>query len=87
MTFTDDQPVPSCYGVLWPSAEFQNSRRSAVDQLCVTFSLFASAEAAGDWARAADLDAEVITVQEAGAHYWHSLGLPVRRGEMLRYLR
>lgn len=91
VSFIRDQPAPSHYGVLWPSAEFQNSCTSAANQLCATFSLFASAEAANEWARAADLDAEVITVQEAAyrssGRYRHSLGLPATRNELLRYSR
>lgn len=91
VTFVDDQPTPNSYGVLWPSAEFQNSCTSAADQLCATFSLFISAEAARGWARAGNLDAEVITVQEAthrsAARYRHSLGLPTRRDELLRHSR
>jgi hypothetical protein len=91
VTFSHDQPDPSHYGVLWPSAELQNSCTSAADQLCATFSLFASAQAASEWARAGNLDAEVITVQEAThrstARYRHSLGLPARRDELLGYPR
>lgn len=87
--FTADQPAPSCYGVLWPSRELQNSCTSAADQLCATFSLFATAEAAKDWARTHNLDATVITLQEAThrstARYRHSLELPARRNELLRY--
>lgn len=91
VTFTVDQPAPSGYGVLWPSEQFQNSCTSAADQLCATFSLFASARAAGDWARANNLDAEVITVDEAthrsATRYRHSLGLPATRDELLGYAR
>jgi hypothetical protein len=85
--FDGGRPLPSPHAVLWPSTRFQRSCQSAAGELCATFTLFVDARAAWGWARANDLDAEVITVEEATGRtvdrYRHSLGLPATRDGLL----
>jgi Alkylmercury lyase len=85
--FTADRAEPSTLAVLWPSDRFQRSCQSAADELCLTFSLFASDLVAREWAQACGVDGEVLTLAEAtrraAPRYRRSLGLPHTREELL----
>ena len=65
--FDGPEPKASDLAVFWPSREFGDGCRSAVEQLCPNINFFESAAAAETWTTAKDVPGEVLSVEEATA--------------------
>jgi alkylmercury lyase len=63
--FDGPEPKASDLAVFWPSREFGDSCRSAVEQLCPNINFFESAAAAETWTAAKDVPGEVLSVEAA----------------------
>lgn len=65
--FEGAEPKPTDLAVFWPSREFGEGCRSAVEQLCPNINFFESAAAAEAWTAEKDVPGEVLSVEEATA--------------------